>query len=153
MIVLSEISKSPTFLANISFVRGHDVVLSHCTIAPRLTTRFRYRTHFESGLGVAIAGVLKKGERATILRFSNTLEKLRAGEGVVVKEDAWSEQLCRTQTQIKMDGDAQLIKDQPMGNHYVLAYGEHVGALRCLASFSGMKFEEIQTREKVVEGG
>jgi L-fucose isomerase-like protein len=143
MIVLSEISKSPTFLANTSFVRGRNLVLSHCTIAPRLTTRFRYRTHFESGLGVAIAGVLKKGRRATILRFSNTLEKLRAGEGVVVKGDAWSEQLCRTQTQIKMDGDAQLIKDQPMGNHYVVAYGEHVGTLRTLASFAGMKFEEI----------
>ena len=143
MIVLSEISKSPTFLANISSVRGHDLVLSHCTIAPRLTTKFRYRTHFESGLGVAIAGVLKKGGRATVLRFSNTLEKLRAGEGVVVKEDAWSEQLCRTQTQIKMDGDAQFIKDQPMGNHHVLAYGEHVCTLRTLASFAGMRFEEI----------
>ena len=143
MIVLSEISKSPTFLANTSFVRGRNLVLAHCTIAPRLTTSFRYRTHFESGLGVAIAGVLKKGKRVTILRFSNTLQKLRAGEGIVVKEHAWSEQLCRTQTEIKMDGDAQLIKDQPMGNHYVVAYGEHVGALRSLASFAGMKFEEI----------
>jgi len=142
MIVLSEISKSPTFMANVSSVRGRNLVLTHCTIAPRLTSSFRYRTHFESGLGVAIAGVLRKGKRVTILRFDNTFQKLRAGEGVV-KAHVWSHQLCRTQTQIEMDRDARIIMDQPMGNHYVLAYGEHPGALRSLASFVGMKFEEI----------
>ena len=143
MIVLSEISKDPTFLANASFVRGHTLALTHCTIAPRLTTSFRYRTHFESGLGVAIAGALKKGRRVTILRFSNTLQRLRAGEGIVVKGHAWSEQLCRTQTQIKMDGNAQLIKDQPIGNHYVVAYGQHIDTLRSLAFLARMTFEEI----------
>jgi hypothetical protein len=42
-----------------------------------------------------------------------------------------------------MDGDAELIKNRPLGNHYALTYGEHVTTLRSLASFAGVKFEEI----------
>jgi L-fucose isomerase-like protein len=143
MIILSEVSESPTFLANASFVEGRNLVLAHCTIAPRLTAEYRYRTHFESGLGVAIAGALKVGERVTILRLSKTLDRLRAGEGTVMRGEAWSEELCRTQVEIKMDGDAEEIKNNPLGNHHVVTYGEHVGTLKSLATFAGMDFEEI----------
>ena len=86
---------------------------------------------------------MKKGKRVTVVRFSNTLGRLRAGEGVVVRGDAWSEQLCRTQAEIRMDGNAEIIKDRPLGNHYVVTYGERVGTLRNLAFFTGMEFEEI----------
>ena len=143
MIVLSEVSAYPAFMANPCFVKGHNLVLAHCTIAPRLTTKYEYRTHFESGLGVALAGTLRKGKRVTVARFIRMIDVLRAGEGVVVRGEARSEKLCRTQAEIRMDGDAELIKDHPLGNHYALTYGEHVSTLRSLASFAGMKFEEI----------
>jgi len=143
MIVLGEVSRYPAFMANPSFVKGHNLVLAHCTIAPRLTTKYRYRTHFESGLGIAVAGTLRKGKRVTVARFSRMFDVLRAGEGVVVRGEAWSEKLCRTQAEIRMDGDAELIKNRPLGNHYALTYGEHVGTLRSLASFAGIEFEEI----------
>jgi L-fucose isomerase-like protein len=143
MIILSEVSESPTFLANASFVEGRNIVLAHCTIALRLTAKYRYQTHFESGLGIAIAGALKVGERVTVVRLSNTLDRLRAGEGTVMRGEAWSEELCRTQVEIKMDGDAEVIKNNPLGNHHVVTYGEHVGALKSLATFAGMEFEEI----------
>jgi L-fucose isomerase-like protein len=143
MIVLSEVSGTPSFMANPCLVKGHIVVLAHCTIAPRVTSKYKYRTHFESGLGIAIAGSLKKGKRVTLVRFSRTLDKLRAGEGVVVNGDARSENLCRTQVKIRMKGDAEVIKNRPLGNHYVLTYGEHVATLKSLASFAGIGFEEI----------
>jgi L-fucose isomerase-like protein len=143
MIVLSEVSKYPAFMANASFVNGHNIVLAHCTIAPRLTTKYRYRTHFESGLGIAIAGTLRKEKRVTVARFSRSFHVLRAGEGVVVRGEAWSEKLCRTQAEIRMDGDAELMKNRPLGNHYAVTYGEHVSTLRKLASFADMEFEEI----------
>ncbi len=143
MITLSEVTGGPTFLANPTFVRGHRLVLAHCTIAPKLTTRYEYRTHFESRLGVAISGALKKGERVTVARYNREYSVLRAGEGRIVKGDAWSEELCRTQAEIEMDGDAETIKDNPMGNHLVMTYGNHVSSLRELASLAGMRFEEI----------
>lgn len=143
MIILSEVTQSPSFLANASFVEGRNVVLAHCTIAPRLTAEYRYDTHFESGLGIAIAGALKVGERVTIVRLSKALDRLRAGEGTIVRGEAWSEELCRTQVEIKLDGNAEVIKNNPLGNHHVVAYGEHVGMLKSLATFAGMDFEEI----------
>ena len=143
MITLSEVTGSPTFLANPTYVRGHKLVLAHCTIAPKLTTKYRYRTHFESGLGVAISGALKEGERVTVARYNREYSVLRAGEGKIVKGVAWSEELCRTQAEIEMDGDAETIKDNPMGNHLVLTYGNHINLLRELASLAGMRFEEI----------
>jgi L-fucose isomerase-like protein len=130
-------------LGNASFVKGRKLVLAHCTIAPKLTSKYQYRTHFESGLGISIAGAVKKGERVTVARFNKTLSRLRAGEGVVVRGDAWSEKLCRTQAEIKMDGDAEVIKNRPLGNHYVATYGEHVDTLKELASFAGIGFEGI----------
>ena len=143
MTVLREVSSYPAFMANASLVKGHKLVLAHCTIAPRLTSKYKYRTHFESGLGIAVAGTLRKGHRVTVARFSSMFDLLRAGEGVVVRGEAWSEKLCRTQAEIRMDGDAELIKNRPVGNHYALTYGEHVGTLRSLASFAGIEFEEI----------
>jgi L-fucose isomerase-like protein len=79
----------------------------------------------------------------TVARFSRSFDVLRAGEGVVVRGEAWSEKLCRTQAEIRMDGDAELIKNRPLGNHYAVTYGEHVSTLRKLASFADMEFEEI----------
>jgi L-fucose isomerase-like protein len=143
MIVLSKISKQPCFLGNASFVREHELVLAHCTIAPTLTTKYQYRTHFESGLGIAIAGSLRNGERVTVARFSKELDTLRVGEGFLVKGDAWSDELCRTQLEIRMDGNAETVKDHPLGNHYVITYGEHLGTLRNLAAFAGIKLEEM----------
>jgi L-fucose isomerase-like protein len=143
MIILSEVSQSPSFLANVSYVEGPNIVLTHCTIAPRLTTEYRYDTHFESGLGISIAGTLEVGERVTIARLSKTLDRLRAGEGTIMNGEAWSEKLCRTQVEIKLDGNAEMIKNNPLGNHHVVTYGEHVETLKSLATFANMDFEEI----------
>jgi L-fucose isomerase-like protein len=143
MITLSEVTGSPTFLANPTYVRGHQLILAHCTIALRLTSGYRYRTHFESGLGVAISGAVKDGERVTVARYDREYSVLRAGQGRIVKGDAWSEEVCRTQAEIEMDGDAEMIKENPMGNHIVMTYGNHVSSLRELASLAGMRFEEI----------
>jgi L-fucose isomerase-like protein len=143
MVTLGEASGSPTFLANPTYINGHKLVLAHCTIAPKLTSKFQYRTHFESGLGVAISGTLKDGERVTVARFSRDYGILRAGAGVITKGDAWSDKLCRTQAEIKMDGDATVFRDRPLGNHLVMTYGDHTDTLHTIASLAGIEFEEV----------
>jgi len=143
MLTLSEVSGSPTFLANPSSIEGRKLTMAHCTIAPKLTKGYRYRTHFESGLGVAISGSLREGERVTVVRFSNDFGVLRAGEGIITRGEAWSEKLCRTQVEITMDGNAELIRERPMGNHLVIAYGSHLQILHGVASLAGIEFEAI----------
>lgn len=130
-------------MANPSSVDGHRITLAHCTIAPKLTTDFQYRTHFESGLGIAIAGTLKKGKRVTIARLNKSMDILRAGEGTITAGKAWSDELCRTQIEIRMDGDADIIKTHSIGNHYVATYGEHTRMLKTIADLLNIRFEKI----------
>ncbi|MDG6909341.1 MAG: hypothetical protein JRN08_03135 [Nitrososphaerota archaeon] len=143
MITLSEVSGTPAFMANPSMIDGHRVVLAHCTVARKLTRRVAYRTHFESGIGVALAGEMRKGARVTVGRYARDYGVLRAGAGNIVRGEPWSEELCRTQVEVKMDGDAELFRERPMGNHLVLTYGDHVGPLRRLASIAGIEFQEV----------
>ena len=143
MITMAEVSGSPAFMANPSLIDGHRLVLAHCTVATRLTRRVGYRTHFESGVGVALAGEFRAGARVTVMRFGESYSRLRAGAGAVVRGKPWSEDLCRTQVEIRMDGDAEKFLRRPMGNHLVMAYGDQVDKLRELAAVAGLEFEEI----------
>ncbi len=143
MIALSETSGGPAFMGNPSFIEGHKLTLAHCTVATRLTKEIRFRTHFESGIGLALAGEFRRGARVTVARFAKGYSLLRAGGGILVKNEPWSEELCRTQAQIRMDGSADVFWKRPIGNHLVMTYGDHVGPLRQLASIAGIEFEEV----------
>jgi L-fucose isomerase-like protein len=143
MIVLAEVSHSPAFMGNPSSIHGHRLVLSHCTVATRLTKGFRYATHFESGIGVALAGYFQEGVRVTVARFGRGYGLLRAGGGEIARGKPWSDKLCRTQVEVRMDGSADIFWQRPIGNHLVLALGDHVESLNDLASIAGMEFQRV----------
>ena len=143
MITLAEVSGRPAFMANPSLIDGHRLLLAHCTVATRLTKTVRYRTHFESGIGVALAGEFRKGARVTVGRYGQSYGVLRAGAGTIRRGEPRSENLCRTQVEVLMDGNAGVFLDRPMGNHLVLTYGDHVDSLRQLASVAGIRFEKV----------
>ena len=108
-----------------------------------LARKIQYRTHFESGVGVALAGQFRKGARVTVGRYGRGYSLLRAGAGTIVRASPWSEDLCRTQVEIRMDGNADVFWKRPMGNHLVMTYGNHVDSLRSLALIAGVEFEEV----------
>lgn len=143
MITLAEISGNPAFMGNPSFIDRHRLVLAHCTVATKLTKAYHYRSHFESGVGVALAGRFRKGARVTVARYGKGYGLIRAGGGTIVRGEPWSKDLCRTQVEIRMDGDADLFWKRPMGNHLVMTYGNHVNSLKGLASIAGIEFEEV----------
>lgn len=143
MITLAEISGNPTFMGNPSFIDGHRLVLAHCTVASKLTKELHYRTHFESGIGVALAGQFKRGARVSVARYAKGYGLLRAGVGTIARGEPWSKDLCRTQVEIRMDGNADVFWERPIGNHLVMTYGDHVGSLKDLASITGIRFEEV----------
>lgn len=143
MITLAEVSGNPAFMGNSSFIDGHRLVIAHCTVATKLANTIHYRSHFESGIGVALAGQLRKGTRVTVARYGKGYDVLRAGGGRIVRGKPWSRDLCRTQVEIRMDGNADVFWKQPMGNHLVMTYGNHIDSLRNLASITHTKFEEV----------
>jgi L-fucose isomerase-like protein len=120
------------WMANPSRVdRGRGVLsLAHCTVPPSLVTRFRLRSHFESGLGVGIQGVLPEGP-VTLLRIGGErMDELWTLDGSLLGNTDHAD-LCRTQIEVEV-GAAALddLLGRPLGNHTIVVAGHHAAALR-----------------------
>jgi L-fucose isomerase-like protein len=107
-----------------------ELVLAHCTIAPSLVTGYRLDTHFESGLGVALAADLAPGP-VTLLRVGGVrLERFWTVEADLVAS-LHEADLCRTQARVRLSPDAiSALLEAPLGNHLVLVRGHHAARLR-----------------------
>jgi L-fucose isomerase-like protein len=87
------------------------------------------RSHFESSLGVGIAGVIDPGD-ATLARIGGAdLRDLWVSDARVVGGGD-NPRRCRTQVQVRVSGDAGAILTHPLGNHLVLVRGHWSAALR-----------------------
>ncbi len=132
LLLAQELTGGPGFLANPADVdlEGERIVLAHCTVPLTLTQSYTLRTHFESGIGLAVAGELNPGPY-TLVRFGG--ERLQHGffvEGTVLPERLGREDLCRTQVVFKMPkGAIEKLLDEPLGNHHVLIPGHHRNVL------------------------
>jgi len=128
LILAKLLSGGPGFLANPVEIdpKSKRLLLAHCTVPLSLVDEFVFRTHFESGIGLAVGGKLKPGPY-TLVRFGGArLEKIFAVEGTVLSESPGREDLCRTQAWFKMPkGALEKLLREPLGNHHVLIPGQH----------------------------
>lgn len=122
---LSALALQPTFMANpqdIDAATG-DVWLAHCTVARRLTRSFRLRSHFESGLGVGIAGELPLGT-VTVARIGGRrLDRVFFARGELVANES-DPARCRTQVRVRLASGVDELLRHPLGNHLVLVPGD-----------------------------
>ncbi len=104
--------------------------LAHCTVPRRMVKHYRLRSHFESGLGVGIQGMLPTGP-ITLLRIGGTeMKQLWLAEGEIV-ETGEAENLCRTQARVELTrGHVTDLLHAPLGNHLVLVPGHHADRLQ-----------------------
>ncbi|HWP69077.1 MAG TPA: hypothetical protein VN437_07205, partial [Rectinemataceae bacterium] len=99
------------------------LLLAHCTVPRTLLESYGIRSHFESGLGVAVAGAFSPGP-VTLARLGGiSLDQAWIAEGSIEGSPS-DEGLCRTQAVIKMDdADLRKLLENPLGNHLVVAFG------------------------------
>ncbi len=136
------ITGGPGFLANPVDVdpRGERLLLAHCTVPLSLTQGYLLRTHFESGIGLAVAGELSPGPYTLVRLGGKRLEQLFAVEGTVLPEQPRREDLCRTQAVFKAPrGALEKLLSEPLGNHHVLIPGHHRALL---TAFHGLFLAE-----------
>ncbi|MHA1616238.1 MAG: hypothetical protein ACTSX9_02910 [Candidatus Njordarchaeales archaeon] len=143
MILLMRISGAPVFMGNTVDIKESEVVFAHCTVSTKFARNVVLRKHFETEWSVSIAGMLEEGDTITFARFSHDLRKLLAGKGKIVRGIPWSEEFCRTQILVSVDGDASKIIREPVGNHFVIARGDYLEELRILAELFDIRFEKI----------
>lgn len=123
---------SASWMANPSHVDTANGLLrlAHCTVARSLVTRWELRSHFESGLGVALAGDLPPGPVTLVRLGGRRLDELFLAEGEAGPA-APREDLCRTQVDVRLEpGTLEELLRRPLGNHLVLLPGLHAARLR-----------------------
>jgi len=132
LVVAQELTDGPGFLANPADadLKRETLTLAHCTVPLGITRSHRLRTHFESGLGLAVEGAVKPGPY-TLVRFGGRcLEQGFFVEGMVLAEGVGRDDLCRTQVRFKMPkGAIERLLEEPLGNHHVLVPGHHRAVL------------------------
>lgn len=116
------LSGEASFMANPSIFAGDDIVFAHCTVASSIVDNIKYRSHFESGIGVGITGTYRPGMMTVMRLGGSDLGKLFIAEGEVVPHE-FREDLCRTQVRLRLPGVADSLGRSPLGNHHILARG------------------------------
>jgi len=116
------LSGEASFMANPSVFLGDDVVFAHCTVASSIVDNIKWRSHFESGIGVGISGTYRPGTMTVIRLGGHDLGKVFIAEGEVVPHE-FREDLCRTQVRIRLPGVVDTLGRVPLGNHHILARG------------------------------
>lgn len=104
-------------------VNSKSIVLAHCTLPLDMCESYSLDTHYESKIGVAIKGNLKK-QKITIFKLSNNLKDYFVETGTIV-ENLNQDNLCRTQIKIILDDNISYFLNRPYGNHHVIFYGDH----------------------------
>ena len=127
MLFMSYLTSQPSFLANPSSIdlRTGTAVFAHCTIPTKMCARYSLRSHYESNLGVGIAGELEPGPVTVVRIGGKELRDVYAVRGQLIgcgeRED-----LCRTQLAVKFDRpeDARTLLSRPLGNHHMVVGGD-----------------------------
>ena len=97
------------------------VDFAHCTVPTSMTESFTLPTHFESGTGVGIAGILPTGRYSVVKIGGRRLDRFYGAEGTVTANTKIA-QRCRTQVSFRFDSleDFDRFFANRLGNHIVL---------------------------------
>lgn len=122
MTVYAHCGKVP-FMANPSS-SDHKLLkvdFAHCTVPTSMTESFTLPTHFESGMGVAIAGILPTGRYSIVKIGGRKLDRLFWANGTVTANTKIAER-CRTQVSFRFDNeeDFERFFANRLGNHIVM---------------------------------
>ena len=128
MLLAKRLCGEEAFMANPSNLTDHSTMLAHCTIPLNMCDDMTIRSHFESGIGVAIQGVLPLTDYTIFKWGGSKLDRYFVAEAQAV-ETPYSNHFCRTQITLNVDLRAYLLKHS-IGNHHVIIKGRHAEAIK-----------------------
>ena len=116
------------FMANPSQLTDKSSMLAHCTIPLTMCDETVARSHFESGIGVAIQGLLPLTDY-TILKWGGPkLDRYFVAEAKAI-ETPYSDHFCRTQITLNVNLKPYLLQHS-IGNHHIIIRGRHADEIR-----------------------
>ena len=151
--LLHHIASMPVFLQDPTYPHDGVVTIAHCTAPRRMNGRdlepATIQTHYESDYGAAPKVDMKIGQRITMID-PDFEDKLWIGfTGTVVDNPAMA--ICRSQTDITIDGDCARLARDMRGFHWMMSYGEHLKETGYALSKLGIGWYNLTT-DKTIEG-
>lgn len=142
MMLCKELTGIVPWIANINKANEESCLFSHCTIAPKLVSRYSIKTHFETGLGTAIEGDFLD-DQVTIFRFDHNLSRAFIASANITGRPK-SENACRTQIEVKLrEEEVKLLRQSPLGNHHLIIPGDHTKVLKLACLLLGMEIQGV----------
>lgn len=124
MFMVRKVLHKPSFQANPSKidVPTNEMIIAHCTLPTKMTTSYKFMTHYESDLGVGIKGELEE-KNIKLFRIGANLDKFVFLDANI-EENLNLPNLCRTQIKIHVNGDILYFLKRPLGNHHIIFYSD-----------------------------
>ena len=130
MTLIGKLTDQPVFMCNPSRILSQpkQIIFAHCTLPLTMPSAFRLMTHFESDLGVALAGHLREGE-ATVFKCSSLMDRYFVQDGEIV-ENLNEKHLCRTQIRVSLPQGLETLLKEPIGNHHLIVLGHYASRVQ-----------------------
>ena len=116
------------FMANPSQLTDETSMLAHCTIPLTMCDETIVRSHFESGIGVAIQGLMPLTDYTLFKWGGPNLDRYFVTETKAI-EAPYSNHFCRTQITLNVNLKPYLLQHS-IGNHHVIIRGRHADEIR-----------------------
>ena len=128
MFLAKRVCGEEAFMANPSQLTETTTMLAHCTIPLKMCDDLVIRSHFESGIGVAIQGMLPLTDYTIFKWGGPRLNRYFVTEAKAV-EMPYSNHFCRTQITLNVDLRPYLLQHS-IGNHHVIIRGRHAEEIK-----------------------
>ena len=137
MVLAKKLCNEPAFMANPSILTDTTTMFAHCTVPLSMCFRTTMRTHFESGIGVAVQGDMPLTDYTIMKWGGRRLDKFFVTEAKAI-ENQYSEHFCRTQIMLDVNLKPYLLH-RTIGNHHVIIRGRHAAEIRRFMKENGIK--------------
>jgi len=126
-ILLHHICGLPVFLQDPTYPHHGVITVAHCTAPRRMDGKnlepVNIYTHYESDYGAAPKVELKIGQTITMIDPDFNAKKWVGFRGKVAANPFMA--ICRSQSDIEIEGDCDKLAEIMVGFHWMLAYGDH----------------------------
>ncbi len=135
--LIRSISGEIPWQANVAEIKEEIILFAHCTAPLNVLKSFEITTHFETNCGTAIRGKFEK-QTVGVFRVNNQLDKFMLLQGDIINTPDYNF-ACRTQIEFKTSKEqAQLLKDQSLGNHHLIFPAKHISILEHMMQVLGI---------------
>jgi L-fucose isomerase-like protein len=147
--LMHHIAGTPVFLNDPTWPHHGKVTVAHCT-APRKMDGRTFEpagiyTHFESDFGAAPKVEMRKGQVVTMAVPDFSFKKYVGFRGTV--EGNPFHDICRSQSDIAIEGDWQRLLEDMRGFHWMMVYGDCRKEVGYALKRLGIEWEDISGKD------